>query len=193
MKSLVIGQNNTITFQVNVMGTSIEPRVRVFLSTTPELSYDASKSVDTWSASIVLPEGTPEGTFNLRVEVLLNNRLFTPMTLPVVLIQHDAMTIKEAADKPDIKILVGDAVKPETVSDNKPYLAAIAKIFKTENAEVNSVKIAYAPIIPREMTDAAIDASLPITEKTKVAVVKKIVEIKHEFPVSLIKGTVVYE
>ena len=78
------GKTNNVTFKVNVMGTSSTPSVRVVLGTNPEMSYPATNtSGDTWSAPIAIPAGTAEGTYSMRVEVVLNNRLFTPISKSV--------------------------------------------------------------------------------------------------------------
>lgn len=79
------GKSNQLTFKVNVMGTSSSPSVRVILGTDPEMSYPATNlSDDKWTAQISIPEGI-EGTYNLRVEVVLNGRLFTPITKSVTI------------------------------------------------------------------------------------------------------------
>ncbi len=84
------GKSNQVTFKVNVMGTSSTPTVRVVLGTDPEMSYPASHTVeDKWMAVMMIPEHV-EGTYSMRVEVVLNNRLFTPITKSVTIGRAEA-------------------------------------------------------------------------------------------------------
>src|SRR3990167_5997072 len=76
---LTVGQNHNVKFKVNVMGTSAEPRVRVILGTVPELSFIANKEADDWVSNLVVPSHGEPGDYDMRVEVHLNNRLFTPI------------------------------------------------------------------------------------------------------------------
>jgi hypothetical protein len=76
---LKAGQSHNVKFKVNVMGTSSEPRVRVILGTTPELSFHATKEGDDWASNLEIPGHIAPGSYDMRVEVHLNNRLFTPI------------------------------------------------------------------------------------------------------------------
>lgn len=76
---LTVGQSHSVKFKVNVMGTSADPRVRVILGTSPELSFAASKEGDDWSTNLQVPAHVEPGDYDMRVEVHLNNRLFTPI------------------------------------------------------------------------------------------------------------------
>ena len=89
---LIAGQEHYVTFKVNVMGTSIEPMVRLVLGGSPlssSFSFPASKSIDTWSAKIAVPESLPAGDYDLKVEVVLNNRLFTPLVKKVAVARQE--------------------------------------------------------------------------------------------------------
>ena len=84
------GKSNNVTFKVNVMGTSSTPSVRVVLGTDPEMSYPASNTADDkWMATMMIPNEI-EGNFSMRVEVVLNNRLFTPITRSVTIGRAEA-------------------------------------------------------------------------------------------------------
>lgn len=76
---LTAGKNHNIKFKVNVMGTSAEPRVRLILGTSPELSFHANKDEDGWVSNMDVPAHIAPGDYDMRVEVHLNNRLFTPI------------------------------------------------------------------------------------------------------------------
>lgn len=205
---MLIGDTTNVSFRVNVMGTSIEPKVRVLLSTSPELSFPASKSGEEWKVSMNIPPSIEPGKYDLRVEVMLNNRHFTPLTKSIELVGKDAVP---AAGWPVAQEV--EAVQPEIAPVEMAYEAApviepvveepavqkitlpadkIAAIFKVENPPAPSAptKIAYKPIIPRDITE---DKKAPITKKVKATKKTKMLEIKHELPVSLVKGEIVYE
>ena len=76
---LTVGQNHNVKFKVNVMGTTAEPRVRVILGTSPEYSFVANKDGDDWVSNLAVPAHLEPGSYDMRVEVHLNNRLFTPI------------------------------------------------------------------------------------------------------------------
>lgn len=76
---LTVGQTKNVTFKVNVMGTQSEPRVRVILGANPELSFEATRDGESWNAPMNIPMHLAPGSYDLRVEVVLNNRLFTPV------------------------------------------------------------------------------------------------------------------
>lgn len=218
---MLIGQTNDVSFRVNVMGTSTEPKVRVLLSTSPELSFPAHKVGDEWKAAVKLPAAVEPGKYDLRVEVILNNRHFTPLTKSIELVSPNAVPAEawppeqevemnipaeitaEAAPIVEPVVLTPDtligkqAVDPSPVVKQKIKLsaAAVADMFKAENlkAPTTPTKIEYRPIISRDPIHSTIDKPLPITEKVKATSRKKVVEIKHELPIRLIKGEIVYE
>jgi len=76
---LQAGQSNHVTFKVNVMGTQLTPSVRVVIAATPDLSFPATFTEEGWSADLNIPSNVMSGSYDLRVEVLLNNRMFTPL------------------------------------------------------------------------------------------------------------------
>lgn len=73
------GQSNRVTFKVNVMGTQLTPSVRVVIASTPDLSFPATYTEEGWTADLNVPSNVASGSYDLRVEVLLNNRMFTPL------------------------------------------------------------------------------------------------------------------
>lgn len=76
---LTAGQSSTVSFSVNVMGTSADPSVRVILAAHPELSFPAVKDGEKWTTHLAIPAALAPGDYDLRVEVTLNSRLFTPI------------------------------------------------------------------------------------------------------------------
>ena len=120
------GKSNNMTFKVNVMGTSSTPSVRVVLGTDPEMSYPASNTTDDkWMATMMIPSGI-EGTYSMRVEVVLNNRLFTPITKSVTIGRAEA-----AAPTPN------ETTSPSVSTPDKA-------------AEPAPVNMTREPIIPRD-------------------------------------------
>lgn len=126
---LQAGQTNNVTFKVNVMGTSSTPSVRVVLGTDPEMSYSASSQGEMWMAAIKVPEGL-EGTYSMRVEVVLNNRLFTPITKSVTISRAEAAaptpseTTTPSIPTPDkaVEPAPVNVIKAEPVRKHEPIL-----------------------------------------------------------------------
>ena len=129
------GKSNNVTFKVNVMGTSSTPSVRVVLGTNPEMSYPASStSDDKWMATMMIPEGI-EGTYSMRVEVVLNNRLFTPITKSVTISPAEAtaptpnQTTSPAVSTPDaaVELAPDNIVMPQVVAKMPDLLKDVAE------------------------------------------------------------------
>lgn len=77
---LRIGETSTVKFNVDVHGSGVTPEVRVVLNLADhELGFKCTKVGDEWQADIKIPVGTEPGMYDLRVEVSINNRLFTPV------------------------------------------------------------------------------------------------------------------
>lgn len=92
---MLIGQTNDVKFRVNVMGTGAEATARVVLGTDPQLVFPATKSGDQWSASIKIPEAVEPGSYEMKVEVMVGNRHFTPLTKSVDLERPFIPTIED--------------------------------------------------------------------------------------------------
>lgn len=108
---LKAGQSSVISFNVNVMGTSADPAVRVILAAHPELSFPATKSDDKWTTNLAVPASLAAGTYELRVEVTVNNRVFTPIRKKVE-VEADAPVEKVIADAPKIEATATVASNP---------------------------------------------------------------------------------
>lgn len=81
---LSLNQPNRVTFTVNVFGTAATPTVRVLLGETPALTFDAIKLAgNEYEALIDLPDTMKPGAHALKIEVLLNGRIFTPIQTSV--------------------------------------------------------------------------------------------------------------
>jgi hypothetical protein len=127
---LTAGATNKVAFNVNVMGTSVEPKVRLILKTNPELSFQASKSGDQWVATLDLPSSILPGDYDISVEVILNNRLFCPLTKKIAI---DWMAPKdvptEVMTSPDE--IVAAAEKFEEIKKTELKVEPKPSLFKT--------------------------------------------------------------
>jgi hypothetical protein len=233
---MLIGQTTNVKFKVNVMGTSADPKVRVILGTKPELSFPAEKQGDDWAAELDIPNSVASGKYDLRVEVMVGNRHFTPLTKQVELFGPEVVAAPnptpEPADEPagESTLFQQDEIKErsrkyaetmakavcapveeeEVAVEEAPVVAEEPAIveppapviqrkitlppdfFKNLTAPSAPVKVEYQPIIAREAAHAAMDKPIKAAE-TKKPKAKKLVELKHELPVRLIKGEIVYE
>ena len=96
-----IGHAQDVSFKVSVMGTSSEPAVRLVLGCTPELSFPARKTVDgEWLSTVVIPSGVAPCECDLRVEAIVNSKMFTPLVKRVELISMDTSTSPESVPDP---------------------------------------------------------------------------------------------
>lgn len=115
---LQVGHTTNVSFNVNVQGTSTEPVVRLVLGTTPELTFTASRGAnDEFGAEVTIPSFVDAGAYDLRVEVLLNNRVFTPVRKKV-----DVLSAKVGT--PETPVLTKDEEVPAEVVSEKPPLSA---------------------------------------------------------------------
>jgi hypothetical protein len=121
---LSAGQTQTVKFKVNVMGTSAEPRVRLILGTSPELSFAASKEQEHWVSSMQIPKHVEAGSYDMRVEVHLNNRLFTPINKKIEIkgFEGPAEVVTPAA-MPEVEAAVEAAVESKK-TEQKPVEAS---------------------------------------------------------------------
>ena len=110
---LQAGQSNHVTFKVNVMGTQLAPTVRVVIAATPDLSFPATYTEEGWSADLNIPSNVASGSYDLRVEVLLNNRLFTPL--------HKKVEITGVETAPNEIVSQPKTEEPPSVSTSMTY------------------------------------------------------------------------
>lgn len=129
MNQFTIGQQHTVDLSVNVMGTSADPTVRLIIETLPEIAFPAYKVGERWVSTVFVPANLQAGTYKLRVEVVLNNRLFTPFSKPIEIIAPavEAETIAAPVQPPEelpVPVEVTPAPAPEVVLP--PAIEAIA-------------------------------------------------------------------
>jgi hypothetical protein len=198
---MLIGQKSDISFKVNVMGTSAEPTARVIIETTPAISFTALKVGDSWVAPVHLPNIIVPGTYRMKVEVLLNNRLFTPFS-KMIDVQAPAL----ATPSVPTEMVPPEAIVPQPMQTDAPAklpsMAAVVEepkkvtlppdFFKFDlRAPVaEKVTIKHEPIIAKIEVKAVTEAASPVKVSKKV---KKVVEIQHSLPVVLVKGDIIFE
>lgn len=175
---LPIGQHNTIKFNVNVMGSSQEPRVRVVIGSTPELAFPASLLDGKWSVDLAIPESVEAGSYDLRVEVLLNNRLFTPLNKRVELTREAAAPqpapaqSSQAPEKAPQEPNIAAPAAPfrEAAADEAIAELEAAELIKTIAAAADSITIKPAP------APATSPVSLGLLQSVAAAKPKKMYE-----------------
>lgn len=121
---MIIGQEHKVTFKVNVMGTSTEPSVKVTLGTTPELSFPATQVGDSWTTVIKVPEGVEPGSYLLKIDVVVGNRHFSPLSKMV-----DVTSIE----------------RMETPAEIKPKVVAAEEVAPIEQPVAEEEQVVVAP------------------------------------------------
>lgn len=129
---LTAGQSNNVSFKVNVMGTSSEPRVRVILGASPELSFVANRDGEKWFSSMDIPGTLAPGSYDLRVEVVLNNRLFTPVNKK-------------------IEVKTGGISEPAPAADPEVPAATVVQVTPATEAPTESVQNVVMPTVVAKM------------------------------------------
>lgn len=211
---MLIGQPNDVKFKVNVMGTSAEATARVILCTNPQLSFPATKVGDQWCAQVTVPEAITPGAYDMKVEVMVGNRHFTPLTKSIELfggaqIAAPIAPAEEPAEPPaeetaaaEEPVTAEQVASTETIIQTIPLLKSFGApepepeapkkitlpkdFFKFEAKKIEPVKIDIKPIVSM-LTHTAIDRPL------KAESVRPVLEINHGTPIRLIKGEIIYE
>jgi len=93
---LEIGKANEVKFKVSVNGTAANPSVRLIIVTPQgDLGFPAKKllggGADDWFSEVKIPPETKAGEYDMRVEVIINNRLFTPLKRKVEVGDQDVV------------------------------------------------------------------------------------------------------
>lgn len=95
---LQIGKANEVKFKVDVNGTQAPPTVRLVIGVDErELGFKAEKLLgggnDDWFSEVKIPEDMAAGEYDFRVEVIVNNRLFTPIKRKVMIGNPDPVYV----------------------------------------------------------------------------------------------------
>jgi len=171
---LTVGQNHNVKFKVNVMGTSAEPRVRVILGTVPELSFIANKEADDWVSNLVVPSHVEPGDYDMRVEVHLNNRLFTPINKKInvkgINLPEPVAAAQDPIEPGETPVLA----KVEKVDLMKSIVGTGTKVTAPEMpkvvAKLPKVELKVKSVDEAELAAAVLDAPAPpMSELQKIA------------------------
>jgi hypothetical protein len=144
--------------------------------------------------------------------VVINNRLFTPLTKQVTIDGPAIQAANASVEEPEVYVpspkevpaeiepktsisLMKSLLKPEMPKQEVPKKVSIsADMFTFDLSKVKEqhvpVKVEYKPIISREAAHSPL--SKPIVPKP-LAKPTRVVEIKHELPITLVKGEIIYE
>lgn len=168
---LTVGQTHNVKFKVNVMGTSAEPRVRVILGTSPELSFTANKDLDDWVSNMSIPAHIAPGDYDLRVEVHLNNRLFTPINKKINVKGIDLPEPVQAAKDPlqpgETPVLVKPSMftSAETQKKPAPPMPKVQAKLPTVQAKVPSLMQSANEARPAELSALSAIANAPVKKR----------------------------
>lgn len=197
---LTIGHNHDVTFKVSVMGTSAEPTARLVLGTIPELSFPATKTGDLWCANVRIPADMEAGSYPIRVEVIVNNRHFTPLVKQVELCKvaaaeapvssetgviepqatADIPPDEVAAEPEEIAFTATIAPQDETQpKTDVPRISIIQMVADRERSDVKPVsevgEASETPVQPHVAQTSIIDA-LVAAPKPELSSLQKVVE-----------------
>jgi len=217
--NLTIGQHAEISFAVNVMGTSADPTARVILETKPELCFHATRVGDRWAALVDLGDSVKPGSYGLRVEVVLNNRLFTPFKH---LVEVEGAQVEVQPELPPVEVVepvpeqVEQAEPPKETPKVKLDLKSIFGLTTPKKVEpVIEAPVAEQPTPPKKVTLPAdffkftpkpvekVEVKLPTLDETLSKVQSGIakagskplqkIKLGEATLVTLVRGEVIYE
>jgi len=180
---------NIVTFDLTVLGSTEVPVVKVIFNTTPEISFIAKKIDElSWKAEISIPDFITPSSYEMRIEVNVDNRIFTPLRKVVQIEALENQVVPVAI--PPVEELQREktSVSSESHESNvKPVINDLPKQEKTEEkTSISSQIIALANSIEEQKTKTV------TPKKTKVADQLNKVEFKQNVPKKLIKGKIVY-
>jgi hypothetical protein len=179
---LQIGKTNEVKFKVNVNGTQSIPTVRVVLVTpNADLGFPAEKlssGNEDWSAEVFIPEDLSEGEYDLRVEVIINNRLFTPVKRKVTIGIDPAVTLakQEAENKLSLE---KPTVQQENFTPTKPKVKEPVKITMADISAESEKR--FGKVLKESSTYKS-----PVVKTPSL-------NVQQQIPVTLTKGEIIYE
>ncbi len=198
---MIIGEPSLVSFKLDITGSSDAPKVRVVLCSVPELTFYATKVPDGWQAEVTVPPTVSPGRYDLKIEVILNGRIFVPVTKQIEVMP--AETEVKPAVAPLVDIGQESQVPSEEPSIEPPVIETTQQvpekkqvtvppdlfknIFKTTAAESTTPKKIAA------LLSARIERQIAKTEKKPEEAPKRVIELRQEIPVELIKEDIVFE
>jgi hypothetical protein len=200
---LKIGKANEVKFKVGVNGTATKPTVRLVIDTPRnELGFKAEEicgEPGKYFAEVFVPDSIEPGEYDMRIEVNLNGRLFTPIKKKV-----------EIGNEQPVVAAPAPAPEPEPASS--PVDEAKKKVPLVTTKPIDTSKKVYSlpPSFPPSPQGTPTKISIKTiakeaerrfgkvleesaTYKKPVAAAVEPINIKPQTPIKLIKGEVIYE
>lgn len=146
---LQIDEQNELSFDLTIEGTEMgKPQVRTIIEGGKfDLSFPTQKDEDGWTVVIPpLKEVLSVGSHNMRLEVVLNNKLFVPLTLSATFAPSQVVEARVITKKKDpvpaVKAAVVKKAAPvetETLSEQIDSAVAAAAEVAEPVEEVHAV------------------------------------------------------
>lgn len=182
---LQLGQTGKIAFVVNVMGSSIEPMVRVAVNTFPEIAAYAKRDGDNWEALLPIPASFSAGEYELRIEVILNNRLFTPLRKQVMIDVPE--TVSAAFMEPVV------VPEPQVPQVDVPSAALDVPQVEPETVVPDEIEIKISPVGKPSLLQLVADvapAKVAEPEKIEEAAPPEIIQPVEEIVVPVVEEVI---
>lgn len=194
---LLAGQSSTVTFKVNVVGTAITPVVKVVLSTSPELTFPATRlDSGDWQVELDIPSSVSSGDYELRVDVLLGDRIFSPTKKTVTIL---GVRDEVAYQEPETVETVATVTPVQTIDTPKSYPSFFAEPKKAPTVDasdlINALRGYRAGLGEAKI---AAHVSFPAPRLARLETIKEtspvpMMKLASRFPIRLEKGEVIYE
>jgi hypothetical protein len=189
-------KSSTITFDINIFGTSLNPIVRCIIGDNPGFIFSCSKLKNqTYQSNISLPGTVQPGDYSFIIEVILNDRLFVPIKDTVKVI-GDTPTIAmdtpaQFTVQPDCEADTQDIPNNSCTSSNSNFEIQYTEEQKQNKSQKSGLTLAQ---INKMVSDAeAVDLN-PIKEQTKPSkTTQQISSEPPKFDVKIIRGETIYK
>jgi hypothetical protein len=165
--NLFIDESNELSFDLTIEGTELaKPVVRTVIEGNQfELMFPTDRREEGWTVTIPpLQEVISTGRRNLRLEVVLNNKIFTPLTLETEFSKSQIVEARMISKKNDANPVVKAAVVRTT--PKKPVVT-LSESPAAEKTEPKPVQEKPAPVKPRVRPERkrSVHKSIPTLEK----------------------------
>lgn len=141
---MIIGGTTQVSFKLDILGSTDSPKVRVALECSPEFVYYAHRTGELWTADINIPVTVSPGTYKLRIEVILGNRLFTPISKMVDVSQPEISAVMSAAPETASQAVPAEieasSIPPEAQVEITPPVGLIRQFESEDTAKSESKK-----------------------------------------------------
>jgi hypothetical protein len=201
-----------VKFKVGVNGTATKPTVRLVIDTPRnELGFKAEEicgEPGKYFAEVFVPDSIEPGEYDMRIEVNLNGRLFTPIKKKVEIGNEQPVVVAAPAPVP--------APEPEPEPEPEPASTPVdeakkkAPLVTTKPIDTSRKVYSLPPSFPPSPQGTPTKISIKTiakeaerrfgkvleesaTYKKPVAAAVEPINIKPQTPIKLIRGEVIYE